>query len=312
VRAPRAVFFGYHTIGCRGLEALLEAGADVRAVFTHADDPAEPRWFESVADLARRRGIPVHLPPSPNTPQALGILAALEPDLFLSVHYRRLLGAEALGVPRLAALNLHASLLPRYRGRAPLNWAIARGERETGVTLHHMAREADAGDIVAQRPVPIGPDDTALVVYERMLGAAGALLADTLPLVLAGTAPRRPQDHAAATWFGKRRPEDGAFDWSWPARRIHDLVRAVTHPWPGAFAPWRGGRLFVWATGRGEPDGASEAPGTIVKLTEAGPVVQTGAGHLLLRSLQPEGEGERAGARFVEERHLRAGDSLCR
>lgn len=307
---PRVVFFGYHTIGARGLAVLLKQGMDVAAVVTHADAPGEPVWFESVADLARAHSLPVYLPASPNAPEMRALFASLGADLFVSVFYRRLLGRELLALPRVAAVNLHGSLLPKYRGRTPLNWAIVNGERETGVTLHHMSAEADAGDIVAQRAVPIGPDDTALVVYGRLVEAAEGLLAEMLPLLLAGRAPRRPQDHGAATVYGRRRPEDGRFDWRWPAARIHNLVRAVTHPYPGAFAAWRGGRLFVWETRLGE--GAGGMPGRIVAARDEGVLVEAGAGRLLLRSVQADGVPEMPARDFLEREGLRMGDLLCR
>ena len=307
---PRVVFFGYHSIGARCLSVVLGRGERVAAVFTHADDPREPAWFESVAALALQYRIPVYTPASPNGPEMLGVLCALEPDLFVSVYYRRLLSPEALALPSIAAVNLHGSLLPKYRGRAPLNWAIVNGERETGVTLHHMAPEADAGDIIAQATVPIGPDDTAFVVYRRMIGAAEALLADTYPLIVAGTAPRRPQDHRAATVFGARRPEDGRIDWPWPASRIHNLVRAVTHPYSGAFTAWNGRRLFVWETRLAEANGSHSPPGIIHHVRNDGFVVQAGVGRLLVRSVQAEGDREIAGPVFLDQAGLSAGDLI--
>ncbi len=307
---PRIVFFGYHTIGARCLAVLLGRGARVCAVVTHSHSSEEPAWFESVAELARSSRLPDYAPVSPNTPEMLDVLRSLQPDLFVSVYYRRLLAPEALALPAIAAVNLHGSLLPKYRGRAPLNWAILHGEPETGVTVHHMTPEADAGDIVAQAAVPIGPDDTALGVYHRMIRAAEGLLADTLPAIVAGTAPRRPQDHRTATVFGRRRPEDGRIDWSWPASRIHNLVRAVAHPYPGAFTNWRGRRLYVWETRVVEASGTDAPPGVILRACDDGFVVQTGAGRLLVRSVQAEGGPETPGPAFLQAEHTRAGDSI--
>lgn len=306
----RIVFFGYHSIGARCLAGLLARGERVDAVFTHADNPGESVWFESVANLAREHGLPVYMPESPNTPAMLEVLRALKPDLFLSVYYRRLLAPEALALPAVAAVNLHGSLLPKYRGRAPLNWAIIHGELETGVTLHHMTAEADAGDIIAQAAVRIGLDDTALVVYQRMIKTAEALLAEAFPLIVAGTAPRRPQDHRAATVFGRRRPEDGRIDWSWPTSRIHNLVRAVTHPYPGAFTAWKGWRLFVWETCVADTNGTSAPPGRIVEARTDGIVVQAGDGRLLVRSAQIEGELEESGVAFMARAGVQVGDCL--
>ena len=157
---PAAVVFAYHDVGVMGLEQVLAAGFDVRLVVTHEDDSAEGAWFASVADFAAERGLPAIAPADPNTPDVVARVRALAPEFVFSFYYRQLLGRALLEIPRRAALNLHGSLLPRYRGRAPVNWAVIRGETETGATLHHMVEKPDAGDIVDQLSVPIGPDDT--------------------------------------------------------------------------------------------------------------------------------------------------------
>ena len=172
---------------------------------------------------------------NPLDPQSIVRLRIAAPDLVFSFYYRRVLPEEMLAVPRLGAYNMHGSLLPKFRGRAPVNWAVLKGETRTGATLHAMTPRADAGPIVDQEAVPIGPEDTAFDVQKRVDAAAVAILARRLEELKAGTAPSRPQDDAAATRFGRRRPEDGRIDWSRPAREVHDLVRAVTHPYPGAF-----------------------------------------------------------------------------
>lgn len=232
---PRALVLGYHEMGCACLRALLRRGVDVAAVLTYEDDPQENRWFGSVAEVAREAERPVWTTDAINSTEWGERIAALEPDVIFSFHYRHLLGRPLLDLPRLGAINLHPSLLPRYRGRAPINWQLIHGERESGVTLHFMAPRADAGDIIGQERVGIGPDDTALDLYRRLLPAAGALLDRHLAAILDGTAPRHPQDESRATTFGRRSAEDGRIDWSRPAREIHDLVRAVAPPWPGAF-----------------------------------------------------------------------------
>jgi UDP-4-amino-4-deoxy-L-arabinose formyltransferase/UDP-glucuronic acid dehydrogenase (UDP-4-keto-hexauronic acid decarboxylating) len=286
------VFFGYHTFGARALAGLLGAGAHVAGVVTHPDDPGEGDWFESVADVARAHAVPVMAPASPNAPDVGAWLAALEPDVFVSVWYRRLLGAALLGMPRIAAVNLHGSLLPAYRGRAPLNWVLVNGERVTGVTLHHMTSEADAGDIVAQVPIGIAPDDTAATLYERMVKAGVDLLLEWYPAILAGTAPRTAQDHARATVVGRRRAEDGRVSWTWPAERIANMIRAVTHPYPGAFVGDGAARLVLWE-GRPEPGTPSARPGTVLAIRDgAGIIVATGAGALRLMSVQAAGQPE--------------------
>ena len=286
------VFFGYHTFGARALAGLLGAGTHVVGVVTHPDDPGEGDWFESVADVARAHAVPVVTPASPNASDVGAWLASLEPDVFVSVWYRRLLGEALLGMPRVAAVNLHGSLLPAYRGRAPLNWVLVNGERVTGVTLHHMTPEADAGDIIAQAAIEIAPDDTALSLYERMVKAGVDLLLEWYPAVLAGTAPRTAQDHARATVVGRRRAEDGRVRWTWAAERIANMIRAVTHPYPGAFVGDGRARLLLWE-GSAEPGMPSARPGTVLAILDgAGIVVATGAGALRLIRVQAVGQPE--------------------
>jgi len=308
----RTIVFAYHTIGARALAALLARGEHVVAVVTHADDPAEGDWFESVAGLARAHGLPCLTPSSPNLPEVADSLRPLAPDLVLSVWYRRLLGPALLALPRVAALNLHGSLLPRYRGRAPLNWVLVNGETRTGVTLHHMNEAADAGDIVGQRPIDIAPDDTALTLYQRMVKEGVDLLLESWPAVVAGTAPRLPQDHARATLVPPRRPEDGRVEWTWPATRIANMIRAVTHPFPGAFVGDGRARLWLWG-GSPRPAAPHAAlPGTLLELVAGrGVTIATGAGGLLLTRVQSAGGAEERADVWAERRRLRPGMPLA-
>ena len=308
--SARWVVFAYHTFGARALAALLDRGETVAALVTHEDAPAEGDWFESAAEVARAHGVPVLTPRSPNEPPVVARLAALEADVFLSVWYRRLLGPALLALPRVAALNLHGSLLPAYRGRAPLNWVIVNGETRTGVTLHHMTVEADAGDIVAQVPLDIEPDDTAMSLYDRMVKVGVDLLLHTYPAVLAGTAPRHPQEPARATVVGRRRPEDGRVAWTWPAARIANTIRAVTRPFPGAFTGDGARRLHLWE-GHPVPAGETARPGTIVAIgADGGIVVATGEGHLHLTRVQAAGSAEEAAAAWARARRLGPGDRM--
>lgn len=306
----RVVVFAYHTLGARCLEALLGLGAEIALVVTHADDPAERRWFDSVADTARARGLPVVAPRSPNTAELAAHLRALRPDFFVSVMYRRLLAPELLAIPHRAAVNLHPSLLPRYRGRAPINWVLVHGETETGVTLHHMVEEADAGDIVAQERIAIDPDDTALVLYRKVEAAGPALLARLWPLLVAGRAPRLPQDHARATVCARRRPEDGRVAWHWPASRIVNMIRAVTHPFPGAFVGDGADRLYLWG-GRVGPRTATTVPGTVLEVRPGeGVLVSTGEGAVFLTAVQAAGADEMPADCWAAAAGLRPGRRL--
>jgi methionyl-tRNA formyltransferase len=228
-----AVVFAYHDVGVRCLRALLEAGVRVPLVVTHRDDPAEGRWFGSVAALSRSRGIETL--EDPDAAEVQRRLQSLQPDFIFSFYYRRMLPAEWLAAAKRGGYNVHGSLLPKYRGRSPVNWAVLHGERETGATLHEMTAKPDAGRIVDQERVPIGADDSAIEVMRRVTDAAEAVLKRSIAPLAAGTARLREQDLAAGSYFGGRKPEDGRIDWSKSAREIHNLVRAVAPPYPGAF-----------------------------------------------------------------------------
>jgi methionyl-tRNA formyltransferase len=244
----RAVVFAYSEVGVRCLRELLEQEIRVPLVFTHPDDPNESRWFGSVRELAERHGLNVAQPHEPNSVEWLAEGRRARPDFVFSFYYRHMLSAAWLDLPKRGALNMHGSLLPKYRGRAPVHWAIIRGETVTGASLHYMLEKPDAGALVDQQPVPIGDDDTALEVSRRVAEAAQAVLRRSLPKLIAGTAPARPLDLAQGSYFGRRRPEDGRIDWHAGARAIHDLVRAVAPPFPGAFTLVNGQRLEVWET----------------------------------------------------------------
>jgi methionyl-tRNA formyltransferase len=244
----RIAVFAYSDTGHACLKLLLERGERVVFVATHRDAPDETLWYPSVAELSRAHGIEPVILENPLDPQAIARIRVLAPDLLFSFYYRRILPEEMITAPRLGAYNMHGSLLPKYRGRAPVNWAVLKGETRTGATLHVMMPRADAGGIVDQEAVPIGPDDTALEVQKRVTEAAVAILARRIEELKAGTAKATPQDESAATRFGKRRPEDGRIDWIRPAKQVHDLVRAVTHPFPGAFTDVFGGKAYVWRT----------------------------------------------------------------
>lgn len=229
----KAVVFGYHDVGVRCLGALLDARVDVPLVVTHRDDPQERIWFASVADLAHSKGIDALLDPDPGA--MLPRLRAIAPDFLFSFYYRRMLPPEVLATARRGAYNMHGSLLPKYRGRAPVNWAVLNGETETGATLHEMVAKPDAGRIVDQERVPIGPDDLAVAVFRRVTDAAETVMRRSIGPLVAGSAKLRPNDLTKGSYFGGRRPEDGRVDWTKSAREIHNLVRAVAPPYPGAF-----------------------------------------------------------------------------
>ncbi len=284
----KAIVLAYHDLGCLGIEALLRHGFQVQAVFTHADDAAENIWFRSVARFAGSRGVRVYTPEDINGPEWVDLARGLHADILFSFYYRRLIRRPLLDLPPSGCLNLHGSLLPKYRGRCPVNWVLVNGEKETGVTLHYMTPRADDGDILDQERVLIGDDDTAATLYEKLMPAAERLLDRTLPRILAGTAPRAAQDDSQASYFGGRTPADGLIDWSQDAKRIRNLVRAVTHPYPGAFTWFCGQKLYIWAAK--VLDGSIKArPGTVVSTDPL--VISCGMGALQIEDWEREGSG---------------------
>jgi methionyl-tRNA formyltransferase len=244
----RAVVFAYSEVGVRCVRELLAQDVRIALLFTHADDPAERRWFGSVRELADAQRIPVETPDDPNTLEWIAAGRRARPDFVFSFYYRHMLSADWLALPKHGALNMHGSLLPKFRGRAPVHWAIIHGETVTGASLHYMLEKPDAGALVDQQAVPILENDTALDVSLKVADAARQALARSLPKLIAGSAQARALDLAQGSYFGRRRPEDGRIDWRAGARAIHDLVRAVAPPFPGAFTEVNGLRLEVWET----------------------------------------------------------------
>ncbi len=246
--SPIAVVFAYHNVGVRCLSVLLAHGVDVQLVVTHTDNPNETIWFDSVAELAARHDIPVITPDDPNIPEVIEQIRALQPDFLFSFYYRNMLKKEILDIPPRGAFNMHGSLLPKYRGRVPVNWAIIKGETETGATLHVMNEKPDNGAIVDQQAVPILPDDTALEVFHKVCCAAEIALDRCLPGLMAGNTQFKVQDLSQGGYFGGRRAEDGKIRWNQTASEIHNLVRAVAPPYPGAFTQLAGKPMRVLKT----------------------------------------------------------------
>ena len=243
-----AVVFAYHDVGVNCLKALLNAGIEIDLVVTHQDDPNENVWFGSVAKLCEEKQIPYITPSGNQLIDLVPQIQKLAPDYLFSFYYRHMIPAELLACAKIAALNMHGSLLPKYRGRAPVNWAILHGETETGATLHIMEVKPDAGDIVGQSAVSIGPDETATEVFGKVSQAAVAVMSEVLPELTLGNIPRRPNNLTLGSYFGGRKPADGEILWQQTAQQVHNLVRAVAPPYPGAFTDWQGQRMIVART----------------------------------------------------------------
>lgn len=261
----KAVVFAYHDMGCLGVQAVLDAGYDIAAIFTHADNPGENTFFGSVSRLAADAGIPVYAPDDVNHPIWAERISQLAPDVIFSFYYRHLLSDAILEQAPAGAFNLHGSLLPKYRGRAPLNWVLVNGESETGVTLHRMVNRADAGAIIGQQRVAISPDDTALTLHHKLCQTARQVLEQALPAIKRRETRDVLQNESDATYFGRRTPEDSFLTWNRPATTLHNMVRAVAAPWPGAFSYSGTQKFTIWSS-RVHSQPQTAQPGTVISV----------------------------------------------
>jgi methionyl-tRNA formyltransferase len=241
--AQSAVVFAYHSVGVRGIKVLLARGVRIALVVTHRDNPNETIWFDSVAELCAENQIPALFDPDPET--LFKSVSEISPDFIFSFYYRNMLPEGVLALAKRGAFNLHGSLLPKYRGRVPVNWAVLHGETETGATLHEMTVKPDAGAIIAQTAVPILPDDTAHDVFGKLTVASEQTLWHAVPALLAGTAVRLPNDLSQGSYFGGRKPEDGRINWQHTGQQVYNLHRAVAPPYPGAFTDQNGHRFII-------------------------------------------------------------------
>lgn len=258
----RAVVFAYHNVGVRCLKVLLAGGVDIALVVTHEDNPQETIWFESVVQLCQAEGIAYITPSDARSPELLAQVQAAQPDVLFSFYYRHMLPASLLDVA--PAYNMHGSLLPQFRGRAPVNWAVLHGASETGATLHAMTVKPDAGAIVAQTAVPILPDDTAFEVFGKVTVAAEQTLWRILPALQDGSAALQPNDLRQGGYFGGRKPEDGRIDWTLSAQQVYNLHRAVAPPYPGAFTDIGATRYVIVKARLGKHATSSLQPGLAV------------------------------------------------
>jgi methionyl-tRNA formyltransferase len=298
------VVFAYSEVGHACLTFLLDRGEKVEALFTHEDSSGERQWFSSCAELAKSRGVPVYTAAPKDGDTVERVIREIAPDLIFSFYYRVMIPERILGLARLGAYNMHGSLLPGYRGRAPLNWAIINGEKETGVTLHVMVKAADAGDVIDREVVPIGPEETAGEVALRIPAAAVRIVARQIDALKAGAAVRHVQDERKASYFGIRKPEDGRIDWTQPARRVFDLVRAVAAPFPGAFTEAGGRKIMIWRARIGEGAGR---PGEILSLTPLRVAAGEGAIEVLCFGFEGESDTQASAAVLAA---LKIGDQL--
>jgi methionyl-tRNA formyltransferase len=308
----RVVFMGTPEFAVPSLVQVHRRGHEIVLVVTQPDRPAGRGLrlcCPPVKDAAAALGLPVAQHETVNCDEFTADLESVAPDVVVVVAFGQILCERILAAPSKGAVNVHGSLLPRYRGVAPINWAIINGERETGVTTMFMARKVDAGEIILARGTPIGPTETAGELYARLAVIGGELLVETLDLIAAGRAPRAPQDPALATYAPRLTRRDGAIAWNEPAARVFDRIRGVT-PWPGAHTAFRGKALQVLRSEPGEAGGRRGEPGAIVALDRRGIEVATGDGTVRLLEVRPEGRGVMEAAAFARGYRPEVGDRL--
>ena len=307
----RTVFMGTPEFAVPSLAALSEV-VDVTLVLCNPDRPAgRGRSMASppVKEEAVRRGIPVFQPEKARHPDAVARIAAEAPDLIVVVAYGHILPKSILDIPRLGCINVHASLLPRYRGAAPINWAVARGETVTGITIMRMDEGMDTGPMLHVREMPIGGEDTAETMFAKLSVLGAEALREALRRLREGTLCETPQDAALATYAPMLKKEHGRIDWSRPAEEIRHLVRGMT-PWPSAFALHDGKTLKVLSSDVAAEPGPAREPGEVVALGRGGISVACGEGVLRLRTVQPEGGKAMDAWAYAQGRRVAAGERL--
>ncbi len=314
----RVIFLGTPEFALPSLHTLAGA-TTIAAVVTRPDRPAGRGRVVSappVAVAARAMGLAVLQPESLRAASTLEALRGLHPDLLVTVAYGRIIPPPVLALPPRGCINLHPSLLPAYRGASPIQCALAEGATTTGVTIMYQTEELDAGDIILQHEVSIGPEETAGALEARLAEDGAALLAEAVRLIAVGAAPRRPQDHTRATYAGRLTKEDGVLRWTRPARDLANQVRAMT-PWPGASTMWREGVLKVWRARAADAPARSAAvsvpgglPGEVLAADAVGITVGAGLGALVLLEVQPEGGRRMTAADFLRGRRLEPGERL--
>jgi len=307
----RAVFMGTPRFAVPSLAAISES-VDVTLVLCNPDRPAgRGRSMASspVKEEAVRRGIPVFQPEKARHPDAVARVAAEAPDLIVVVAYGHILPKSILDIPRIGCINVHASLLPKYRGAAPINWAVARGETETGVTIMRMDEGMDTGPILHVREMPIGEEDTAETMFSKLSILGAEALREALRKQREGTLCETPQDAALATYAPMLKKGHGRIDWSRPAGEVRNLVRGMT-PWPSAFAVHAGKTLKVLSSAVAGGSGAAGEPGEVVALGRDGISVACGGGVLRLLVVQPEGGKTMDAWAYAQGRRVATGERL--
>ncbi|SDB97970.1 methionyl-tRNA formyltransferase [Melghirimyces thermohalophilus] len=307
----RIVFMGTPDFAVPSLKTLVEEGYEVLSVVTQPDRPRGRKRVMTpppVKEVAQELGIPVFQPEKLRKPENVQQVVDLNPDLIVTAAYGQILPREVLEVPRYGCINVHASLLPKYRGGAPIHHALIRGEKKTGVTIMYMVEALDAGDMLAQQAIPIERDDDVSSLHDKLARVGAELLAKTVPPLLKGEIEATPQEEDQVTFAPNIRREDERIDWNRHPEELFNQVRGLS-PWPVAYTQWKGKPLKIW---RAEPVSLAEpaAPGTVVQVSEDGVVVAAKGGGLRLLELQPAGKKRMTAEQFARGRNMEPGEVL--
>ncbi|WP_416144966.1 methionyl-tRNA formyltransferase [Planococcus koreensis] len=305
----KIVFMGTPAFSAPILRMLVEEGYDVISVVTQPDRPVGRKKVLTptpVKEEALRLGLPVYQPEKLKNPEELQVVLDLAPDLIITAAFGQILPSAVLEAPKLGAINVHASLLPAYRGGAPIHQAIIDGQTETGVTIMYMVDRLDAGDIISQTIVPIGSKDDTGIMFDKLSAAGKDLLKATLPSIIDGTNERKSQDEEKVTYARNISREQERIDWTQSAQAIYNQVRGL-HPWPVAFTTYNEQNMKIWQT---EPADSAKSgkPGEVLELSGDAILVQTGEGVLAIKELQPAGKKRMSAADYLKGPKIQVGD----
>ncbi len=292
-------------------ELLSSRTKELTSVYTlHESQSSKTAGFCSFDALMEGRNIPFHKIEDINNPLIVKRIKEDRPDLIIQVAWSQIIKDKILRIPRLGCVGFHSSLLPKYSGGSPVNWGIINGETEWGITFFYLEPGVDSGDIIAQRKFEITLEDTCKTVYDKATQCAVEIFREYLNKIEDGTAPRIKQDESKATRFKRRQPEDGIIDWNKSAMELYNWVRALTHPYPGAFTYYQGNKLYIWQATLSDIDTENVKPGQIVGTAENGFIVATKTEGLIIEEVQMEGESEVGGEYFFKKYRLQKGDNL--
>lgn len=308
----RVIFMGTPAFAVPSLQTLIEEGYEVVSVITQPDRPVGRKRILTpppVKEVALEHSIPLYQPEKIRLEEGIKYVKSMEPDLIVTAAFGQILPIEILEIPKFGCINVHASLLPRYRGGAPIHQALIDGETETGVTIMYMVEALDAGDMINSRSIPITDNDHVGSLFEKLSHIGAELVKETLPALIQGKITPVPQNEQQATFAPNIKREQEEIDWSRSSLEIRNKIRGM-HPWPVAFTYWRGQAFKVWWAELAEDTPDGKKPGEVWDLTPEGIFVATGSGSLLLTDIQPAGKKRLAASDFVRGRQMNIGEFL--